>query len=122
MMNFKFRAYDEVNDMFIYFEPDYVHTDFWHQVRCHQYPLDIAINVLDKNDTAIFTGDIVVNSKGIKGEVKYIPELCAFVVRAVEPKHVYFDIEQDGKLTTVEVIGNIYQNKDDTFYYKNGDR
>lgn len=64
----------------------------------------------DKNGVEIYEGDIVKDSLGL-GEVKWLQEHCAFVVRAIHPQSYYY-LTNDGKLINTEVIGNIHENAD----------
>lgn len=66
------------------------------------------IGLYDKFGKEIYTGDIVRNHNGDIGEVKWIIEHCAYVIRTLNP-HKYHYIQSDGILANVEVIGNIYE-------------
>ena len=77
------------------------------------YPKEIEImqytGINDKNGIEIFTKDIVKNHKNEIGEIKWMKEHCAFVIRTINP-HKYNYIVSDGILNNIEVIGNIYEN------------
>lgn len=66
------------------------------------------VGTKDKYDNEIYDGDIVKDQHGI-GEVKWLQEHCAFVVRTID-QHAYHYLESDGRLLNTQVIGNIYEN------------
>lgn len=64
----------------------------------------------DKVGKEVYDGDILADGVNV-GEVKWLQEHCAFVIRNIKP-HKYVYMESDGKLKYTEVIGNIHDNPD----------
>lgn len=87
-----------------------LHSDKWYRGfdKDFDFVLMQCIGHTDKNGIDIYEGDIVRDEKGV-GEVKWIKEHCAFVIRTLAP-HKYNSINSDGSLSKTEVVGNIYEN------------
>lgn len=124
MNRYRFRAWHEATKrmlgptciMDIYFRSDRKHPYGVHYetpgYACKVEELyDIILmqstGFTDRNGVEIFEGDILRDDTGV-GEVKWLPEHCALMVRAINP-HKYHHFDSDGQLKNSEVIGNIYQ-------------
>ena len=67
--------------------------------------------IRDKNEVEIYEGDIIGNEY-IQGEIKWLPEHCAFVARVCDAtNHAYIFLGSDGHIKNVEIVGNIHDNK-----------
>lgn len=92
------------------FEEDYFTTEFWYKVD----PETVGqfTGMTDKNGTKIFEGDIVVN-KNIHGkkwivEYRTDSEYVGFVLKEIGTNGISLFTSWND----IEVIGNIYDNKD----------
>jgi len=95
----------------ISFEREIINTDSaWRTFD--EVDLEWFTNLLDKNKKRIFEGDIVraINTGNI-GEIKYVSEHGAFVVRSKDKTGQYYEYLDLGLcLNFFEVIGNIHEN------------
>lgn len=65
----------------------------------------------DKNGADIFESDIVTDNIGI-GIIEYADKYAGFRVNYVNDRYKWFYDYLDREQATIEIIGNIHQNKD----------
>ena len=64
----------------------------------------------DKHGIEVYEGDILRDKDGM-GEVEWMEEHCAFMIRVAFPHHTYFKLDNSGfNMKSTEIIGNIYEN------------
>ena len=69
----------------------------------------------DKNGELIFEGEILQDEHGV-GEVIWLQEHCAFVVRNIEPHEYHFPDSGSGQLVNTEIIGNVHDDSPELLF------
>lgn len=74
-----------------------------------QFKITHDIDIVDKNNSLIFEGDILKSDKFI-GEVCYIQNLCSYAL-INHTKSEYYPMNET-LFNKCEIIGNVFENKD----------
>lgn len=121
MREIKFRAWNvqgnefaNPNDLAINLNGKLVTESEWDgeivEYENHPFVFEQFTGLHDKNGKEIYEGDIVCDKDGHIGEVEYISEHAAFVIREINPHRYNFINCGNQQFISTEIIGNIHEN------------
>jgi hypothetical protein fuD12_02509 len=108
MRDIKFRAWDKVNKRWIkQFNIDLLNINIFSlpNIEINQYT-----GLKDKNEKEIYEGDIL-SSAFSKRIVIFDENTCSFMLKDIDLRNELFSLTKE-KSKNLEIIGNIYENKD----------
>jgi len=122
MREIKFRAWDKTHNQMLYrtiWDRNWYATSYNDENGCHcvrgitpddkvYMELMQYTGLKDKNGKEIYEGDIIKFEDGITGSVEM--QFFSWVIQVKEGKHTLWDMFFDD--VKLEVIGNIYENKE----------
>ncbi len=107
----KFRAWDETNKKFTYWNRDTPEDNF-NLAFCLDPQIGVEVSqftgLLDKNGKEIYEGDVV-QARDAKWEIIWLSKFACFALK--NPEDEWFP-NLDLDTPRIEIIGNIYENSD----------